>query len=128
MASRHLMVVLALVMTLGASSTSWAYDFEVTSRTEAYGYQLRRYDERGLVLLNRRRFTQYLGLRLFNMLDAGQLAFGPKKSTTKGREAPALLYGQFLLRFFTDFGSYARGGGDVAELADNEFHLLLGSL
>ncbi|MBW2735780.1 MAG: hypothetical protein JRH20_25620, partial [Deltaproteobacteria bacterium] len=38
------------------------------------------------------------------------------------------LYGQFLLRFFTDFGSYARGGGDVAELADNEFHLLLGSL
>lgn len=113
---------LALITLLGAH-TSWAYDFEVTARTEAYAYQARRYDERGLFFLNRRRFSQYLGLRLFNLLDAGQLAYGPKS-----REAPALIYGQFLLRFFTDFGSYARGGGGVAELADNEFHLLLGSL
>ena len=54
-----------------------AYDFEITARTEGRGYQLRRYHGDTVSFVNRRRVTQYLGLRIFNLLDPGQNPFGP---------------------------------------------------
>lgn len=108
---------------LAAPAPARAYDFEVSARTEAYAYQLRRYDTDGLIFLNRRRITQYLGLRVYNLLDPGQQAYGPD-----GKRAPVLLYFRSLVRFFADFGGYAEPAQPVEELRDNRFELLVGSL
>ena len=100
-----------------------AYDFEVTARTEGYGYQLRRLGPDGVTLLNRRRVTQYLGLRVFNMLDPGQRAFRPR-----GGGPPALLTGHALMRFHTDFGAYGSPGPSIPELQNNQLELVLGAV
>ncbi|PID38279.1 MAG: hypothetical protein CSA65_09760 [Proteobacteria bacterium] len=100
-----------------------AYDFEVSARTEAYAYQLRRYDRDGLIVLNRRRITQYLGLRVYNLLDPGQHAYGPD-----GERAPTLLSFHGMVRFFSDFGGYSEPTEPIEDLRDNRFELLVGSL
>jgi hypothetical protein len=105
-------------------AASGAYDFEVTARTEGYGYQVRHLGPNGVTFLNRRRVTQYLGLRVFNLLDPGQEAFSP---TRKGRP-PALLTGHALMRFHTDFGGYTRSSQQIPELENNQLELMLGAL
>lgn len=115
--------VLAACASFLATSQSFAYDFEVSSRTVAYGYQVRRYGRDGLTLLDRRRFTQYLGLRVFNLLDDGRWA-----SRKQGDRPPQLLYLNVLFRFFTDFGGYASPPLGIGELRENQFDLLLGAL
>lgn len=104
---------------------SWAYDFEVSARTEGYGYQLRRYDQNNIQMLNRRRITQYLGLRIFNLYNDGQWAFRPGT-----HQPPATLTFHSLLRFNTDFGAYLRSADPtvIPELEDNKFDLMLGAL
>lgn len=114
---------LALLVTI-APRQGAAYDFEVFARSEGYGYQLRRYERGGVAFLNRRRYTQYLGLRVFNLLDPGQRAFAPGTSG----EAPALLTLHALMRFDTDFGAFINQGGSVPELQNNQFDLMLGVL
>lgn len=101
-----------------------AYDFTIKARTEGYGYQLRRYDRGGIVFVNRRRITQYLQLRIFNLLDDGRDPFAPGKSS----DAPALLTFHALMRFGTDFGAYIDDLGTIKELRNNQFDLLLGTL
>jgi hypothetical protein len=100
-----------------------AYDFEVSSSTQAYVYQLRRYDQNGLSFTNRRRITQLLGLRVFNLLDDGRLANKPASD-----KPPRLLQIKFLMRFFTDYGDFARSSLAPPELRDDRFELLFGSL
>lgn len=125
-ASRHtpLLPVAGLVFALvSLALPAMAYDFEVASRTEGYGYQLRRLDRDGVTFLNRRRLTQYLGLRLFNLLDPGQLGFSPGST-----RPPALLTFQLMMRFDADFGGFMEHGGTIDELGNNQFDLLFGSL
>jgi hypothetical protein len=71
-------ILLCAVALLGPGSPASAYDFEITSRTEAYGYQLRRYFLDGIQFLNRRRVHQWLGLRVFNLLEPGQEPWSPR--------------------------------------------------
>jgi len=100
-----------------------AYDFLITSRTEGYGYQLRRYQRNGIVFLNRRRVTQYLGLRVYNLLDPGQDPY------RKGSDAaPRLLTFNLLMRFDADFGGYSTTSLGIPELINNQFDLIIGSL
>jgi hypothetical protein len=112
----------ALLATLLASPAR-AYDFEVSSRTEGQGYQLRRFVRDGIQFLNRRRVTQYLGLRVFNLLDDGQLPFRPGT-----RRTPALLTFQAQLRFDTDFGGYMSPDQAVPELQNNALDLMQAAL
>lgn len=116
-------IVLGLLLG-GASPFAQAYDFEVTSRTEGYGYQLRRYQANGIAVLNRRRITQYLGLRVFNLLDPGEDAYSPKHKD----RPPALLTWESLLRFHSDFSAYSEASPAIAELTNNELEILFGSL
>lgn len=102
-----------------------AYDFEVSARTEAYAYQLRRFERDGLILLNRRRITQYLGLRIFNLLEPGQ----DVHSRSRPKRPPALLYAHGLMRFASDFGDFVDvSASDSPELRNDQFELLLGAL
>lgn len=103
--------------------TASAYDFTIQSRTEAYGYQLRRYDRNGLSFLNRRRVNQYLGLQVFNLLDPGD-----DSSYRRNSQRPALLQLHALMRFVVDFGAYGNAADNNSELRDNQFELLLGAL
>lgn len=119
----RLLAALLVFVLCAAPAVASAYDFEITARTEAYGYQVRRYDQTGLLFLNRQRVTQLLGLRIFNILDPGQQAYGPD-----GRRAPALLYVNLGLRFAADFGAFAEAPKPVSELFDNRFEILVGSL
>jgi len=112
----------ALLLLLVPEAAS-AYDFEINARTEGYGYQLRRLGPDGVTVLNRRRVTQYLGLRVFNLLDPGQRAFRPR-----GGGPPALLTGHALMRFHTDFGAYNSAGSSIPELQNNQLELVLGAM
>lgn len=115
-------MLVGLLATVAASPPAAGYDFEVTARTEAYGYQLRRIGADGVGLLNRRRVTQYLGLRVFNLLDPGQQPHGP------GGRLPALLMVHAQLRFQTDFGAYVRPNHEIPEIENNQLHLMVGAL
>lgn len=107
------------------SSTGYAYDFNVSARTEGYGYQLRRRIAGGVTFVNRRRLTQYLGLRVYNLLDPGQSPYAPGADD----RPPALLYVHGLLRFDTDFGDYGEvRSEDNPELRNDQFELLLGAV
>lgn len=103
-----------------------AYDFEIQTRSEAQGYQLRRYSRDGLSFVNRLRFAQSLGLRVYNLIDADPVA-----ARRRGRP-PALVFVQAHLRFHTDFGAFApdtaAGGRAIPELREDRFELLLGSV
>ncbi|MCA9668120.1 MAG: hypothetical protein KC503_21125 [Myxococcales bacterium] len=123
---RRTALVCALLVALGLhTSAARAYDFEIAARTEAYGYQLRRYDRQGLTFLNRRRITQYLRLRIFNLLDDGRLA-----QILKGddKRAPALLYLHTTMRFAGGFGGYTKPLVEWPELRNNRFELLTAAL
>jgi hypothetical protein len=121
---RQAAILSVLTLAIGATTDAWAYDFEVNARTEAYGYQLRRYGRDGVSLLSRRRVTQYLGLRLFNLLESGRQAHSSSDPT----RPPALIYAQGLMRFFSDFGDFTNRLDEVPELENDEFELLLGSI
>jgi hypothetical protein len=108
---------------LAVAGESFAYDFTIHSRTEAYGYQLRRYDRNGLTFINRRRVSQYMGLRVFNLLDSGE-----DPASYRNAARPALLQLNALMRFFVDFGAYGNAADNNSELRDNQFELLLGAL
>jgi len=112
--------VLALLLLVPASGE--AYDFEIRARTEGHGYQLRRYDGTGVSFVNRRRITQYLGLRIFNLLDDGSRPYGA------GTPSPALIYVHAMMRFDTDFGAFIKPNHDVPELENNQFDLMIGAL
>lgn len=103
-----------------------AYDFELQSRSEAQGYQLRRYERDGVSFVNRLRFAQYLGLRVYNLIDADAA-----RARRRGRP-PALVFVHAQLRFQTDFGGFApdiaAGEPAARELHDNRFELLLGAV
>jgi len=101
-----------------------AYDFTVTARTEGQGYQLRRYERNGVVFVNRRRLTQYLGLRIYNLIDPGQDAFSPSSS----KRPPRLLSFHLLMRFDADFAGYMAPGQSIPELKNNIFDLVAGGL
>ena len=111
-----------LAALLALSPNGWAYDFEVTARTEGYGYQLRRYDGASISFLNRRRITQYLGLRIFNLLDDGLRPVG------RSGRAPELIYLHALMRFDTDFGAFMRPQEPVSELQNNQLDLMIGAV
>ena len=111
----------AIALLLGTEAG--AYDFTITSRTEGQGYQLRRYERNGVVFLNRRRLTQHLGLRIYNLLDPGQDALRPH-----GKGPPRLLTFHLLMRFDADFGGYMAPGDPIAELQNNLFDLVSGGL
>ena len=117
-----------LCFLLGATCASaptgaWAYDFEVFARTEGYGYQLRRYSGTSVTFLNRRLVTQYMGLRVFNLLDPGQDPF--KRGTTR---PPATLTLSALMRFGSEFAGYMEHGGTIRELDNHQFDLMVGAL
>ena len=116
---------MALVVALVAAwpGPAQAYDFEVFARTEGHGYQLRRYNGVGVTLLNRRTLTQYLGVRVFNLLDPGQ---SPYVAGT--RQPPALIWAHALMRFQTEFAGYMEHGGRVPELENNQLDLMLGAV
>ncbi len=115
--------MLALALELVGATETWAYDFEVTARTIGQGYQLRRYGQDGIVFLNRRRITQHLGLRIFNLLDPGQ---DPFQSGTK--RPPATLTLHAMMRFNTDIGIYVRPPVEITGIENNQFDLMLGAL
>jgi hypothetical protein len=121
MSLRSLLVCLGLLL---SSGTALAYDFEITARTEGYGYQLRRYERDGISFLNRRRITQYLGLRVFNLLEDGTAPYSRRR---RGRP-PALLTFHAQLRFDSDFGAYGDTSPPVPEVENNQLDLLLGAL
>ena len=108
---------------LCAAPPARAYDFLITARTEGYGYQLRRYERNGVLFLNRRRMTQYLGLRVYNLLDPGQDPYRPGS-----KDAPRLLTFNLLMRFDSDFGGYSATNVGIPELSNNQFDLVVGSL
>ena len=124
LALRAIVVLAFLVAAHAVPRNADAYDFEVTARSELYSYQLRQLSATGIGLLNRRRFTQLLGFRVFNLLDDGQ-----QVALRNGKfRPPALLYMSTMLRFSVDFGGYAKQATGMLELRDNQFELLLGSL
>jgi hypothetical protein len=100
-----------------------AYDFEIGSRTEAFGYQLRRYDRDGVQFLNLRRLSQYFSLRIFNLLDPGQDAF-----VGASHRPPTLLTFTALGRLDADFGNYSKPSPAIADISTSRFMLLLGGL
>ncbi len=106
-----------------APAEAAAYDFEVFARTEGHGYQLRRYSGTGVTFLNRRLVTQYMGMRVFNLLDPGQDPFKPGT-----RRPPATLTLHALMRFGAEFAGYMEHGGTVPELANHQFDLMVGAL
>jgi hypothetical protein len=122
--ARRRLWALALLLVSFWASPATGYDFEISSRTEGYGYQLRRLDRDGVQFLNRRRLTQYLGLRVFNILDDGASPFKPGSST----HAPALLTFHALLRFDTDFGGYASPDHASHEIQNNVLDLMVAAL
>jgi hypothetical protein len=108
---------------LGAARPAAGYDFEVTSRTEGYAYQLRRYGQDGIQLWNRRRLTQYLGLRIFNLLGTDGEAIGSRP----GRLLPLVTF-HALMRLSTDFGSFADSVPVVPEVENNQLDLMVAAL
>ena len=95
------------------ASDARAYDGEVTATTIGQGYQLRRFDERGgVVMLSRRRVTQLVGAEISGLLPP---------EWTHGGEQNVLFFSS-QLRFDYDFGDYSRGapGGTsrIRELPD----------
>ncbi|MCB9556215.1 MAG: hypothetical protein H6707_08950 [Deltaproteobacteria bacterium] len=108
---------LTLVLLVAVHSRAQAYDFEVDARTEANGYQLRVLERDGVSLINRRRVTQYLGLRIFDLLPHQQ-GSGPQPQ----------LDIDLRMRFLTDFGAYARPPFSRKELRTDRFELLFGAL
>ena len=127
-----LIVLYAALMIVLRSSPVAAYDFEVSARSEAYAYQLRRFSRDGIVVTNRRRFTQYLGFRLYDLLQWNRKDRGSAPLLSDSKANPARMYTVFLMRFFSDFGDYATPsptlGGSVRELRDNRLELLFGSI
>ena len=118
------LVLAALILgLLCAAPPVQAYDFLITARTEGHGYQLRRYQRDGVVFLNRRRMTQHLGLRVYNLLDPGQ---DPFRAGTK--DPPRLLTFNLLMRFDTDFGGFIEPAHAIPELQNNEFDLVVAAL
>lgn len=113
--------LVAIVLLCGVATPAAAYDFRVTSRTEAQGYQLRRYGVEGLALINRRRVTQYLGLTVYNL-------WPPASDDADRAEDRPLVWVNALMRFYSDFGDYVQPVQPIAELEDNRFELLLGTV
>lgn len=98
-----------------------AFDFEVGAATIGQGDQIRRFSGDGVVLMNRRRLTQILSLRLYDFL--------PPPDPDSGRPVPRLqMISQ--MRFDTNFGDFvdnmdADGVLVVPEIEDDQFDLLL---
>ena len=115
--------VAAVVMLAAAQPAALAYDFDVYARTEGYGYQLRRHGGGAVTFLNRRMVNQYMGLRIFNLLDPGQDPFKPGS-----KRPPATLTIHALARFGAEFAGYMEHGGSVPEVENNQFDLLVGAV
>jgi len=114
------LIAAGVLLSLLVHRPAGAYDFEVSARTEGHGYQLRRYEGNSIAFLNRRRITQYLGVRIFNLLGDGH--------QPRGATPPPLLYLHGLMRFDTDFGGYVQPSVPVREIENNQFDLMLGAL
>jgi hypothetical protein len=101
----------ALLALLFASETrvASAYEFEIESETVGQAYQLRwtRFSERDRIL-DRRRFTESLGLDVWGILEPSYDAARPDPPPL----APFDLYVTFRMRLLHDFGDYT--AGDVA--------------
>jgi hypothetical protein len=98
----------ALLVLLGSlpGAIAHAYDFQVSTEAVGQGYQVRwfRFSERDR-LLNRRRFTETVGLDVWNILEP---EFDPGYPE-RPRIAPIDLYFTASFRLDTDFGEYTDG-------------------
>jgi hypothetical protein len=104
---------LAAALSAGAGAgVASAYEFHVDAQSTAQGYQVRwlRGNEEDR-LLNRRRFTQTLGLDVWNILDPGVDPDHPDRP----RRAPFQLYFTSQLRLDHDFGGYLGGNVDYLQ-------------
>jgi hypothetical protein len=80
-----------------AAPAARAADFEVESETIGQGYQLRQFEGPNPTLLDRRRLTEYLNLRVFRILPDDWT--GPAHDRNH-------IYFTSSMRFDTDFGSF----------------------
>jgi hypothetical protein len=86
---------LAFALLLSLAGGARAFDFEISSQTIGQGYQLRAGDS---TIVNRRRFTQYLGLDVYNV--------GPRDLFGRPLDRNQF-YLAVSLRFDAELGDYA---------------------
>lgn len=106
MAYRRWLLALLVGLIPAIATPAAAYEFEVLARTVGQGYQLRSFRLLGSdVLFNRRRFTQTLSLRLWDL--GGRR--GPKKFwDTTLRRGPKIEFNSYM-RIDHDFGAWTSG-------------------
>jgi hypothetical protein len=106
MASRRWLLALIVGLTTASTAPAAAYEFEVMARTVGQGYQLRSFRLLGSdLILNRRRFTQTLSLRLW---DLGRPR-GPKKIWDSTLRRGPNIYLTTYMRIDHDFGGWTMG-------------------
>lgn len=101
-------IAIAIAVTIGTAgeSRSWAYDFEIRTRTVGQGYELRSLRLLGSdLLLNRRRFTQTLTL---NIWDLGGRLTDRKLYDTSLLSGPRVYFASYM-RIDHDFGAWTTG-------------------
>jgi len=99
-----------LAIVVGTATPAHAYEFWLRARTIGQAYQLRGYRLIGPdVVYGRRRFTQLLSLRIF---DIGDLAAGRRQSRLPDR-GPRISW-QSYLRVDHDFGDFTSGSVSLA--------------
>lgn len=105
------------VSTWVAAGTAHAYDFEIDATATGQAYQLRWFQPSGADrVVNIRRFTQSLGLSLWNLLEHTP---DPGHPDRKPKKPPADVYFTSSMRLDHDFGSFTQGRvthGDPAEV------------
>jgi hypothetical protein len=99
------LVTLVAILIASHASPAHAYEFWMRSQTIAQAYQLREYKLIGPdVLLGRRRFTQTLALRIWDIGD-----YAKDRRIARRPEKGVRVSWQSYLRVDHDFGTYANG-------------------
>ncbi len=103
-----------------------AYDFDLNVRTLGQGYQVRRFAGSGVTeLLNRRRLTQLLDLRVYDLEpDSWEQRGAPVDDGGDGGHLSV----ELTMRFDSDFGDFMlgrpRGLDEIRELQQNQVDVL----